>query len=245
MKPTRAVLAVSTLLAASAAGAADQQRFTLSVNGVFAPSSVTYDSTRTFDAFAEEGSITTSYDAGSGPGFEGGLVWNLSRSIGIGLAGGVLSRDTSADYDARVPHPLFLSRDRVAEGTVTDLDHKEAQVHLDLVYTGRSGSFDFSVFAGPTYFSVEADLQGVPVYDQAYPFDTITVTSVPALSADDTGFGFNVGAGLGYRFNQRIGVGVQGRFSRATIELVPEAGQDTVEIDAGGFQIAGGLRIYF
>jgi hypothetical protein len=244
MRSTFAALVVSSLAAASA-HAADESRFTLSVNGVFAPSSVTYDSVRTFDAFAEQGRIEAAYDAGSGPGFEAGLVWNFTRSLGVGIAGGVVSRDVSADYQARVPHPLFLSRDRTAEGTVDGLDYQEAQGHLDLVYTGRSGSFDFSLFAGPSYFSFSSDLLGEPAYDQSYPYETITVTNVPAVSSDDTGFGFNVGAGLGYRFNQRIGFGVQGRFSRATIELVPVAGQDTVEIDAGGFQIAGGLRIYF
>jgi hypothetical protein len=242
----RSIYAVALVsgLAASAAHAADEPRLTLSLNGVFAPSSITYDSVRTFDAFAEQGSLNASYDAGSGPGFEAGLVFNFTRSLGVGLAGGIVSRDTAADYTASVPHPLFLNRNRTAEGTVDNLDYKESQVHLDLVYTGRSGSFDFSAFAGPTFMSVTGDLLGQPQYDQSYPFETITVTSIPPLSFDDNGFGFNAGAALGYRFSDRIGVGVQGRFSRATIELVPE-GQDPVEIDAGGFHIAGGLRIYF
>jgi opacity protein-like surface antigen len=237
------VIAASSL--AASAGAADEQRFTVLVNGLFAPSSSTYDSVRTFNAFAEEGSVETSYDAGSGPGFEAGIVWNFAKSFGVGLAGGVVSRSTDATYTAHVPHPLFLNRPRTAEGTLSSLDYQEQQGHLDLVYTGRSGSFDFSVFAGPSYFNVSSDLLSQPDYDQSYPYDTITVTNVPALSFDDTGFGFNAGAGVGYRFSRSIGVGVTGRFSRATIELVPEAGQDTVEIDAGGFQIAGGLRIYF
>jgi len=244
MRPTRAVLVLSGLLAAATASAADDPRFTLSLNGVFAPSSVTYDGVRTFNAFAEEGRISTAYDAGSGPGFEGGLTWNFKKNLGIGVAGGVVKRDTGANYSARVPHPLFLSRDRTAEGSL-DVDYQEQQAHLDLVYTGRSGSLDFSVFAGPSYFNVSSDLLGQPDYDQSYPFETITVTSVPALSFDDTGFGFNVGAGVSYRFSRSVGFGVQGRFSRASIELVPQSGQDTVAIDAGGFQVAGGLRIYF
>jgi opacity protein-like surface antigen len=237
--------ALAAFVVAGLAAPAQAADFTLSLNGVFAPSSITYDSTRTFEAFAEQGSITTAYDAGAGLGFEAGLVWNFTRTLGVGLAGGLVTRDTDANYTARVPHPLFLSRDRTAEGTETGLDYKEGQVHLDLVYTGRSGSFDFTLFAGPSFINVSADLLGLPEYDQSYPFETITVTNVPALSFDDNGFGFNAGAGVAYRFNPRIGFGVQGRFSRATIELVPVTGQDTVEIDAGGFQVAGGLRIYF
>ncbi|HET9317936.1 MAG TPA: outer membrane beta-barrel protein [Vicinamibacteria bacterium] len=244
MRSTYAFVLVSAL-AASAAQAADGPRVTVSLNGVFAPSSITFESARTFDAFAEEGRIDASYDAGSGPGFEAGLVFNFTRSLGVSLAGGIVSRDTAADYTTSVPHPLFLNRNRTAEGTVDNVDYKESQVHLDLVYTGRSGSFDFSIFAGPTFMSLTADVLGQPAYDQSYPFETITVTNVPALSRDDTGFGFNAGAGVGYRFSDRVGVGVQGRFSRATMELVQDDGQDTVQIDAGGFQVAGGLRIYF
>lgn len=246
MKPmTAAALVLSTLLAAGAASAADQPRFTLSLNGVFVPTSIDYSGTRTFQAFAEEGRIDSAYDAGTGPGFEAGLVWNFHKSLGVGVAGGVVSRDTGADYDARVPHPLYLSRDRTAEGNIGGLDFQEQQAHLDLVYTGRSGSLDFTLFAGPTYFNVSSDLLGEPDYSQEYPYDTISVTNVPALSFDDTGFGFNVGAGVAYRFSKSVGFGVQGRFSRASIELVPESGQETVKLDAGGLQVAGGLRIFF
>ena len=38
--------------------------------------------------------------------------------------------------------------------------------------------------------------------------------------------------------------GVQARFSRAKAKLIPVTGQ-TVEIDAGGLQLGGGLRLYF
>ena len=239
MRPIFAVLVAG--LAASAASASD---FTVSLYGVVAPTTITYESTRTFEAFAEQGSLAAAYEAGTGYGFEAGLVWNFTRNLGVGVAGGLVTRDTDATYDARVPHPLFLRRDREAEGAPDSLDYKEGQVHLDLVYTGRSGSWDFTAFGGPSFFSVEAQLLGQPQFDQSYPFQTITITSVPAITADDTGFGFNVGAGVAYRFNDRIGFGVQGRFSRASVELIPE-GQDPVEIDAGGFHIAGGLRIYF
>ena len=53
MRSTLAVLALG--LAATGAHAADEPRYTILANGMFAPSSVTYESTRTFNAFAEEG----------------------------------------------------------------------------------------------------------------------------------------------------------------------------------------------
>src|SRR5262245_55218231 len=97
MRSTLAVLAFSSL-AAAGAHAADEPRFTVSLNGVFAVSSSTYDSTRTFNAFAEEGRIDATYDAGTGPGFEAGFAWNFKRSLAVGLAGGMVARDTTADW---------------------------------------------------------------------------------------------------------------------------------------------------
>ena len=235
---------VAFVIAGLAATTASASDFTASLYGVIAPTTIKYESTHTFEAFAEQASLAAAYEARTGYGFEAGLTWNFTRSLGVGLAGGLVTRDTDATYDARVPNPLFLRRDREAEGAPGSLDYKEGQLHLDLVYSGRSGSWDFTAFAGPSFFSVEAQLLGEPQFEQSYPFLTITISSVPAISSDDTGFGFNVGAGVAYRFNERIGFGLQGRFSRATVELVP-AGQDPVQIDAGGFQIAGGLRIYF
>jgi opacity protein-like surface antigen len=240
MRTTLAFVLVAGL-AASAAQAAD---VTVSLFGVYAPTTISYDSVHNFTAFAEPASLTAAYEAQGGFGFEAGVVWNFTRSLGVGVAGGLVTRSVDTQYDARIPHPLFLRRDRQAEGAPDDLDYQEGQVHLDLVYTGRSGSFDFSVFGGPSFLSVTADILGEPQFQQDYPFNTISISSVPKISHDDSGFGFNVGAGAAYRFNDRIGFGLQGRFTRASIELEPPD-QETVEIDAGGFQIAGGLRIYF
>jgi opacity protein-like surface antigen len=242
MRTARIAFAAAVVLAAgAAAGAAD---FTLAVQGAFAPQAYDFSGSRTFTEFAEEGRIDTDYDSGTGPGFEAGLTWNFKPRLGVALSGGLVTRDSSGTFRASLPHPLFLNQDRQVEDTVEDLELRELTGHLDLVYTGGSGSLDFSVFAGPSYFSVKADLLGQPQYTHAYPYDTVTNVIPASPSSDATGFGFNVGAGVAYRFSPSVGIGIQGRFSRASIELEPEAGQ-TVELDAGGLQVAAGLRIYF
>jgi opacity protein-like surface antigen len=242
MRTARIALAASVVLASS--GAASAADITLSIQGAFAPSGSEFDGSRTFTEFAEEGRIDSQYDSGKGPGFEAGIAWNFKPNLGVALAGGLVSRDASATFQASLPHPLFLNQDREAEGTVEDLDFTETTGHLDLVYTGRSGSLDFSVFAGPSVFQVKADLLGQPTYSHTYPYDAVTNVNPARTSTDATGFGFNVGAGVAYRFSKSVGFGVQGRFSRASIELEPEGGQ-AVELDAGGLQVAAGLRIYF
>jgi opacity protein-like surface antigen len=239
----RLCLLSAPLLAASAAHAADPPRLTVSAYGVFAPPSVDYTTNRTFDAFAEEGSITTDYEAGNGPGGELGLTYRFSKSFGVAAAGTLVNRDTVASYTTRVPHPLFLNRDRTAEGTV-DVEYKETAGHLDVVYLGGSGSLDFALFAGPSFVSLSAEVLGDPVYSQEYPFDTITVTSVPARKVEDSGIGFNAGASLAYRFSKSVAFGVQGRFTRASMQLSP-GDDDDVDIDAGGFQVGAGFRLSF
>ena len=56
--------------------------------------------------------------------------------------------------------------------------------------------------------------------------------------------GFNAGADVGIRLSSHAGVGALVRFSRARIPFVVPDGT-TVTSDAGGIQVAGGLRLYF
>ena len=240
----RLVVLAVLLLSASAVRAADDPRFTLSAYGVFAPITTDYQGTRTFDAFAEQGSITTDYDSGTGPGGEIGFTWRFSKNFGVGLAGTFVTRDATASYTANVPHPLYLNRNRTAEGTV-DVEYQETAGHLDFVYLGHSGPLDFSVFAGPSFVNLSADLLIDPTYSQEYPFDTITITNVPAVQLEDSSIGFNAGASLAYRFSDSFGFGVQGRFTKASMELLPGAAAAGVEVDAGGLQVGAGFRFSF
>ena len=240
----RLSLLSALVLVASAAHAADQPRFTVSAYGVFAATSTDYEATRTFDAFAEEGSITTDYEGGTGPGGEIGFTWRFAKNFGVSLAGTFVTRDATATYTANVPHPLYLSRNRTAEGTL-DVEYQETAGHLDFAYIGSSGSLDFSVFAGPSFVNLSADLLIDPLYSQEFPFDTITVTNVPAVQLEDSGIGFNAGASIAYRFSESFGFGVQGRFTKASMELLPGAAAADVAVDAGGLQLGAGFRFSF
>jgi opacity protein-like surface antigen len=231
--------------AAALAVPAAASDFTLSLQGAYAVDSHQFSGSRTFTLFQEEGRIDGDFDSGTGPGFEAGLTWNFKPHLGVGVSGGLVARDGSATFHAVLPHPLFLDRDRVFDGTLDSVDRKEVSVHLDLVYTGSSGAFEYSAFAGPSFYSVSVDLLGEPQFAQTYPFDIVSDVRPPRFTVDDTGFGFNVGAGIAYRFSHMVGFGFQGRYSQASLELIPAVGQGGVSVDAGGFQVSGGLRLYF
>jgi len=206
--------------------------------------SIDYSESRTFQEFVETGSLTTSYTNKSGPGFLGGLEYALTQHVGLRAAFSYMTRDGSASWTGSFPHPLYFNQPRSASGDVTSLSYSETSVHLDAVFTTRAGPLDLSLFGGGSLIKVSADLLGTPQKTETYPFDQVTITAVPTVSASDSPIGLNVGGGVDYRINQRFAVGAQGLFSRAKAKL-PSPGGGTVEVDAGGFHVTGGLRIRF
>jgi opacity protein-like surface antigen len=230
---------------AAAAPAQAQWRARVYVNGLYALSSIDYSETRRFTEFAEEGSFNADYSVDKGPGFEGGLQYNITQHFGLATSFALTSRDASASFDARLPHPLLFDRFREVQGELTGLSYKETAIHFSLVYTGSSGSLDYFLFGGGSLIKVETDFIQQIQYSHAYPYDEVTLTGTPTVSVSDRPFGFHVGAGLDYRLAKSFGLGVQARFSRATAELVPVAGGSSVEVSAGGFDVGVGLRVYF
>jgi opacity protein-like surface antigen len=241
----------TSLLAALALGAfasapllAADDHFRLFLNGSFTPGSLDFSQVRTFTQFAEEGRIESRYSADKGWGGELGVQWTFGAHLGVAASVSFLSRDDGASFSAAFPHPLYLDHDRTASGTSGGHSYHETAGHLDLAYTHRSGSWQVSLFAGPTLVDVKADLVTDVPYTQSYPYDQVTVTGVNVGESSDTAFGVNLGGGLDYRLSPRFGLGAQVRYTHATAKVAP-AGGPTVEIDAGGFQVAAGVRVFF
>jgi opacity protein-like surface antigen len=221
-----------------------QDRARVFLNGSFAPTSLDFAETRTFTEFAEEGKIDLRYQSDPGPGGELGLQYFFARHFGLGTSFYLSKRDGKASYDASLPHPLYLARPRKATGDVPGLSYKENAALVDLIVRTGSSPLELMLAGGVSFFKVEADLVERIAYTQQYPYDSVTVTGVPTSKFSDSPIGWNVSGSVDYRIGRRFGLGVQARFSRAKAKLIPVTGQ-TVEIDAGGLQLGGGLRLYF
>lgn len=230
----------AVLLTAASAGAGEARVF---LSGLYNLSSLKYSDSRTFTEFTEPGALDTAYEAKAGPGFEAGLQYNFIKRLGLAASFTSVARDASGSYAASLPHPLYLDRPRKVSGEVSGLDYRETAVHADVVVSGRSGSLRFGAFAGPSFFNVKADVLERIQYDQTYPYDTVQVTGTPLLKAEDRPTGWNAGASLDYGLGSHFGLGIQGRWSAAKAELA--AGQTRVKVDAGGLDLAFGVRIYF
>jgi hypothetical protein len=61
-----------------------------------------------------------------------------------------------------------------------------------------------------------------------YPDDEVTITSLDLTEASNNAFGFNVGAGLDYRFgkSRKVGIGAQVRYTAAAATITPPEGPD-------------------
>jgi hypothetical protein len=80
--------------------------------------------------------------------------------------------------------------------------------------------------------------------DDAYPYDEATFTGATSTEATQSTWGFNAGFDITQLFSRHVGIGVIGRYSRASFTF-PIVATDDVEIRAGGFQVGGGLRLRF
>ena len=249
MNALPAVLALAALTLAAPPPADAQTadppgRVHIWLHGGFVPGASEFTGTQTFTEFAEQGRIDTQYHQDAGPVFEIGVGFRLRRRLGLAAAGSFGRRDGTGSFTATLPHPLYFGAFRPASGDFRGTSQREKALHLDLALLGGSSRLQWSAFAGPSLIAVRAELVQRVDYTQAYPFDTVTVTGTPLAATSHHAFGFNVGAGLDWQVARHVAIGTQARFSHATVSLEPTA-EDRVEIDAGGLQLTGGLRLDF
>ena len=150
----------------------------------------------------------------------------------------------SAQVSSQVPHPLFDNRHRSVSGEASGVDRKETAIHGQLSWLIERGRWQFRFGGGPTHFRLELPvITGVTV-DETFPYDTATFRSATTTTSRKSALGFNFGADAGRMFSPRFGAGVTLRYARGEVDL-SAGGDHVLSLDAGGAQVAGGLRILF
>ena len=216
------------------------------MNGVFQTGAKDFGETVSFVENAENGTFTTKYNVESGPAFNisGGVA--LWRNVGVGAGLTRFSHATPISVTASVPHPFFFNRARSVTGDVGGLEREELAVHIQAraIFT-PSPKIPVVVFGGPSFFSVKQDIVNDFENAETYPYDTATFSRGVNTTADESKVGFNVGADVGYFFTRQVGVGVSVQWSATTIDVPASGSTGTFEINAGGLQAGGGLRLRF
>ncbi len=117
-------------------------------------------------------------------------------------------------------------------------------MHLDAVYSFEFPKLTVDVFGGGSFFFTNTEILDAVAVSSDYPFDEATVASTSTVTLDESPIGFNAGAAVTWRLTEVVGVAFQARYSHAGIEIAREGG-DTLELDAGGFRVGGGIRLAF
>lgn len=239
-KPKPAPAAKSTAKASPAGSNRWRDRGYISGNVGWQASSTTFSDTRTLPVFtgdAELRHMTTNYEVKAGPMFDIGAGIRLVKNLGVAVSVTRFSLSNDIAIDATIPHPFVFNTQRPVTGT-TPGTREELAIHLDAVYVIPGKKLQVAIFGGPTFFNARQTVVSDFNYNDVYPFDN-PPTFTTGVSAEESKSvtGFNVGADIGYFFNNIFGVGGVVRFSRGTFA------SSIGDLDLGGPQFSAGVRI--
>lgn len=198
----------------------------------------------TQEVYDEIATTTTLQEIGSGPFFEISGGYRVWRNLLVGAGFSRFSDSALATVDASIPHPLLFDSLRTATASAGDLDHSEQALHLTATWMiPLTTKIEVGVFGGPSFFTVkQAYVSSVPFFEVGDPFTAVNLDTPVIADASESAVGFHLGADVTYLVTQRIGVTGSARISRATAKF---DAIDGGEIDAGGPQIAVGVRYRF
>jgi hypothetical protein len=172
----------------------------------------------------------------------GGPVWH---SLGIGFAVGYHKRNQSANIDAEIPHPYFYDTLRPASFTTGPLQSREAAFHFPAILMPPAfGPIKILLFAGPSIFRLSQTQVTNIIVNEAFPYDTVTISDVTTEERKGTFWGYHAGADVAVFFTRSVGVGVGVRFSHANIKGFEQDAASTSGV-AGGTSAVAGVRFRF
>ena len=139
----------------SAARPTIAERVIVSVNASYLTASRTFDDTRTFDLYAEQGSFTTDYDVEASVGVDAGAFVRVWQNLAVGGAFTTHKDDGDLVIEGSIPHPLLFNQPRSIEGTAPGT-REETAFHLQVAYiVPVNRKLRVVVFGGPSFFTVK------------------------------------------------------------------------------------------
>ena len=206
--------------------------------------------TAEFPLYDETGSWTAEHALEGGPLFSVGAGYRLFGNLSLGATYTQRTKTTrDVTVDAAIPSPVFTDTLRSGAGAVAGLEHTERAVHLQaLWHVPVTVEFDLTLFAGPSFFNVRDDLVAtVTPFEAGGDYSTVDLQTIGTSRQRNSGMGFNIGIDSSYMIMRNAGVGATVRYTRASVDLTPPAGtgESGFTIDAGGLEVAAGLRFRF
>jgi hypothetical protein len=173
---------------------------------------------------------------------KGGGFWDVTVGgkvrgpFGAALSFSGRSAKSDAALTASIPDPIAFDSPRSVSATIPDLEHKERWVGiLGVYFYPLAEKVDLMLMAGPTVVSVEEPLiTSVSVEESGGPVVTPNVETFKKSF-----WGYHLGVDVRYMFTTNIGAGGFLRVTGASGNL-----QGT-NLEVGGFQVGGGIRIRY
>ncbi len=217
-----------------------QDRGYISGNFGWQTASATFSDTKTIamaDGDPESRHLTANYQVKAGPTFDIGAGFRVWKNLAIGVAVSRASSSNDIAITGDVPHPFYFNTPRAVSGSAPGT-REELGIHIDAAWViPVNKKIQLAVFGGPSFINAKQTVVNDFTWNEAYPYDTATFASAVTNDESKTVTGFNIGADVGYFFNDTFGVGGIIRFSRGTLK------SSIGDLDVGGPELAGGIRI--
>jgi hypothetical protein len=202
----------------------------------------------TFEYFLEPATVDTTRRVGGGGLFDftaGAMVVdNWLAGISFTKAGG----DSSASFTGGIPDPAETDQFRPVSGSIPDMKHSESwfaflagyllpKFPLPDFIPDFADKIDLIVLAGPVRAGVKHEVVSAVTVSETGSTPTV---SIDRRTISKGFWGIQVGIDGRYMFTDHVGAGVFLRFMDASGDVV-----DGLNLDLGGFQFGGGVRIKF
>ena len=153
-------------------------------------------------------------------------------------------RGLTGQRDVVVPHPFFLDRHRQVTGEPEGLRREETAMHIQAQYQlPPFGRLQVVLAGGPSIIDVKQTIVVDVKFRKNSPTTRPRSRGVDTKRGTGTATGFNAGVDLHWMFNPKLGVGALVRVTKATVDL--DVDNRIVQVDAGGVQVAAGIRLAF
>jgi hypothetical protein len=213
-------------------------KFFASVNIGAQLASRTLDTSASKTIYEETATLTSSLPIDSGIMPDFGVGYRVYNDIFVGVTFSTFSSTGTATVTSNIPDPLFFNRHKVSTSTQADLKHKEFAVLPQLIYTrALTDKVDFIGGIGPAFIHLSQDVVGS---DFTVAAGTQNVTVVSG-NESASGAGIHASIGANYNINEQFSVGGLLRFAPAKVTLP----SGTKDLNVGGMQVGGGIRINF
>lgn len=232
-----AALTVAAATPALAQGRVQDRGF-VNVNALLQTATRDAQVSGAFPLYDEEVTFEGRREIGSGPVLDlsaGVRVWG---DFGVGVGFSRFKDSSNVEITARVPDPLIFDNPHEQVVNAGELKHAEAAVHVSAIwFVPVTTKFDVAVSVGPSHITVQQDT--ITISEANVAPGTATLNDVSRAEVSESTIGFHAGVDLNYLVTPRIGAGLLVRYLTGSTDI---AGAN---VDVGGLQVGGGIRVRF